>query len=66
MDPTYSVSPSLLSYSNYGGGGRRRRLGGRRRGSRRGGSRRGGSIRSGMSQRLRSILSRLQTRKRRY
>ena len=61
MDPTYSVSPSLLSYSNYGGGGRRRRLGGRRRGSRR-----GGSIRSGMSQRLRSILSRLQTRKRRY
>ena len=61
MDPTYSVSPSLLSYSNYGGGGRRRRLGGRRRGSRR-----GGSIRSGMSKRLRSILSRLQTRKRRY
>ena len=36
MDPSSSVSPSTLSYSDYISGGRRRR--GSRRGSRRGGT----------------------------
>ena len=62
MDPSYSVSPSLLSYSNYVGG-RRGRLGGRRHRSRRGGT---CPINGGRSRRSRSRLSRLRRTRRRY
>ena len=59
MDPSSSVSPSILSYSNYSTGGRRRR--GSRRVSRRGGT---CPIRGGRSRRRHRVGGRSRRRHR--